>query len=172
MGRTRSSRSLRTGTTSDSSARRGSIWPWAASCGHRTEATRNTTRPPTTSASCDPPSCTMPSSSAARCSRSWKPTEPISTRTRSASPSSASVASTGHWRSEEHTSELQSLRNLVCRLLLEKKKKYDLSLRSSRSSYFATLRHQLTILSKTYALDEEKWLNMLETIVKDEFRYE
>src|ERR1035438_7133081 len=26
-------------------------------------------------------------------------------------------------RSEEHTSELQSLRNLVCRLLLEKKKK-------------------------------------------------
>src|SRR5437016_10716305 len=27
------------------------------------------------------------------------------------------------WRSEEHTSELQSLTNLVCRLLLEKKKK-------------------------------------------------
>src|SRR5262245_62654499 len=26
------------------------------------------------------------------------------------------------WRSEEHTSELQSLRQLVCRLLLEKKK--------------------------------------------------
>src|SRR5947199_5018879 len=26
------------------------------------------------------------------------------------------------WRSEEHTSELQSLRHLVCRLLLEKKK--------------------------------------------------
>jgi len=26
-------------------------------------------------------------------------------------------------RSEEHTSELQSLRHLVCRLLLEKKKK-------------------------------------------------
>src|SRR5947199_7793860 len=31
---------------------------------------------------------------------------------------------TGFWdRSEEHTSELQSLRHLVCRLLLEKKKK-------------------------------------------------
>src|SRR5256885_10984281 len=32
---------------------------------------------------------------------------------------------TGHgpWRSEEHTSELQSPCNLVCRLLLEKKKK-------------------------------------------------
>src|SRR5258706_8173008 len=28
------------------------------------------------------------------------------------------------WRSEEHTSELQSLTNLVCRLLLEKKKRY------------------------------------------------
>src|SRR5437899_10973185 len=28
-------------------------------------------------------------------------------------------------RSEEHTSELQSLRHLVCRLLLEKKKKKD-----------------------------------------------
>src|SRR5262249_56589537 len=47
-----------------------------------------------------------------------------------------------------------------------------LSLRSSRSSYFATFRHQLTILSKTDALDEEKWLNMLGTFVKDWFRYE
>src|SRR5438874_112131 len=48
----------------------------------------------------------------------------------------------------------------------------NLSLRSSRSSYFATFRHQLTILSKTDALDEEKWLNMLGTFVKDWFRYE
>src|SRR5205085_4645351 len=48
----------------------------------------------------------------------------------------------------------------------------DLSLRSSRSSYFATFRHQLAILSKTDALDEEKWLNMLGTFVKDWFRYE
>src|SRR5262249_47941140 len=30
-----------------------------------------------------------------------------------------------HERSEEHTSELQSLTNLVCRLLLEKKKKTE-----------------------------------------------
>src|SRR5262247_4573910 len=30
-------------------------------------------------------------------------------------------------RSEEHTSELQSLRHLVCRLLLEKKKKHNKS---------------------------------------------
>src|SRR2546430_7516442 len=29
-------------------------------------------------------------------------------------------------RSEEHTSELQSQSNLVCRLLLEKKKKFDI----------------------------------------------
>src|SRR5258705_8033052 len=29
-------------------------------------------------------------------------------------------------RSEEHTSELQSLRHLVCRLLLEKKKKVEI----------------------------------------------
>src|SRR5688572_31758857 len=31
---------------------------------------------------------------------------------------------TRHLRSEEHTSELQSQSNLVCRLLLEKKKRY------------------------------------------------
>src|SRR2546430_7492012 len=30
------------------------------------------------------------------------------------------------WRSEEHTSELQSQSNLVCRLLLEKKKHSDI----------------------------------------------
>src|SRR2546425_6824418 len=34
-----------------------------------------------------------------------------------------SVRDAGHLRSEEHTSELQSLAYLVCRLLLEKKKK-------------------------------------------------
>src|SRR5690349_23112740 len=36
---------------------------------------------------------------------------------------SLSVRPTGATRSEEHTSELQSRRDLVCRLLLEKKKK-------------------------------------------------
>src|SRR2546423_3567949 len=40
-----------------------------------------------------------------------------------AAPSGARRASRVHgWRSEEHTSELQSLAYLVCRLLLEKKK--------------------------------------------------
>src|SRR5256885_11507103 len=34
----------------------------------------------------------------------------------------AGAASVRAWRSEEHTSELQSPCNLVCRLLLEKKK--------------------------------------------------
>src|SRR5688572_31978219 len=33
------------------------------------------------------------------------------------------VGGSRRWRSEEHTSELQSQSNLVCRLLLEKKKK-------------------------------------------------
>src|SRR5690242_6057580 len=51
-----------------------------------------------------------------------------------------------------------------------KMRKFDLSLRSSRSSYFATFRHQLTILSKADALDEEQWLNMLGTFVKDWLR--
>src|SRR5262245_64220607 len=44
----------------------------------------------------------------------------------SGSPASASASSSNcSWRrrSEEHTSELQSLRHLVCRLLLEKKNK-------------------------------------------------
>src|SRR5262249_61168181 len=35
-------------------------------------------------------------------------------------------------RSEEHTSELQSLTNLVCRLLLEKKKKITLQIPTTR----------------------------------------
>src|SRR3712207_8641305 len=35
------------------------------------------------------------------------------------------LAETLHFRSEEHTSELQSRQYLVCRLLLEKKKKHQ-----------------------------------------------
>ena len=38
-------------------------------------------------------------------------------------PGSSDSGGNGNGRSEEHTSELQSRRNLVCRLLLEKKKK-------------------------------------------------
>src|SRR2546422_8411393 len=41
-------------------------------------------------------------------------------------------------RSEEHTSELQSRLHLVCRLLLEKKKKEDIRARISQERYIAT----------------------------------
>src|SRR5258706_9022513 len=41
--------------------------------------------------------------------------------------SAQSVHAPPVFRSEEHTSELQSLTNLVCRLLLEKKKKTKVS---------------------------------------------
>src|SRR5690606_40039368 len=48
-----------------------------------------------------------------------------SSSTRSTRRSGSAAVTTGTWpaRSEEHTSELQSRENLVCRLLLEKKKK-------------------------------------------------
>src|SRR6266576_5448075 len=50
-------------------------------------------------------------------------------RSRPRRRSSASCRLSGRWRqtarSEEHTSELQSRRDLVCRLLLEKKKKTE-----------------------------------------------
>src|SRR2546423_2979560 len=48
-----------------------------------------------------------------------------------------------HSRSEEHTSELQSLAYLVCRLLLEKKKKTTTK-RSTMYTNCATQRKQLT----------------------------
>src|ERR1039458_10786807 len=53
---------------------------------------------------------------------------PYTTLFRSWSPYYPTIADQRHTlnlfaRSEEHTSELQSLRHLVCRLLLEKKKK-------------------------------------------------
>src|SRR5438093_5243127 len=38
-------------------------------------------------------------------------------------------------RSEEHTSELQSLTNLVCRLLLEKKKKKNIRNQKTEHNY-------------------------------------
>src|SRR5260370_15019984 len=58
------------------------------------------------------------------------------TPSRSAHPSPPSACSS-RWRSEEHTSELQSHLNLVCRLLLEKKNidlRRDLVDRLSRRS--------------------------------------
>src|SRR2546425_5304262 len=48
---------------------------------------------------------------------------PLSGRKRFQRPRSRAFAFSSSMRSEEHTSELQSLAYLVCRLLLEKKKK-------------------------------------------------
>src|SRR5438093_7188298 len=42
-------------------------------------------------------------------------------------------------RSEEHTSELQSLTNLVCRLLLEKKKKKQTTISHSATKIYKQL---------------------------------
>src|SRR2546426_8196221 len=47
---------------------------------------------------------------------------PTATRATTSTPTSAAGAPAASSRSEEHTSELQSPCNLVCRLLLEKKK--------------------------------------------------
>src|SRR2546429_4383440 len=48
------------------------------------------------------------------------------------------------YRSEEHTSELQSRLHLVCRLLLEKKKKYAfLLLNVFKTRYISLTRHML-----------------------------
>src|SRR5262245_63267100 len=45
-------------------------------------------------------------------------------------------------RSEEHTSELQSLRHLVCRLLLEKKKKITHS--AGKKSRYPLIKYRMT----------------------------
>src|SRR5260370_18702632 len=52
---------------------------------------------------------------------------------------------TYHPRSEEHTSELQSHLNLVCRLLLEKKKKVN----NEESQIAIHLRHLITMDDRT-----------------------
>src|SRR2546427_3053747 len=52
-------------------------------------------------------------------------------------------------RSEEHTSELQSQSNLVCRLLLEKKKKTRIN-KSRRHT--AQLQSQLTVVFRCHIL--------------------
>src|SRR5436309_8904207 len=70
--------------------------------------------------------------------RSHAAARPGATGTRSRSSRAASRSSRApiEKRSEEHTSELQSRENLVCRLLLEKKKDKelhpDVALRSNR----------------------------------------
>src|SRR2546430_8301339 len=74
----------------------------------------------------DPPSRLRPSSSLAISStwNMWRGKEPERGDT---SAADLAVPRRSE-RSEEHTSELQSQSNLVCRLLLEKKKKYNLNM--------------------------------------------
>src|SRR5688572_30939923 len=75
--------------------------PRCECCATRSEKKRRGTRTrPTVSPNC------AAATGAARCS-----------------PGSSSLKQASETRSEEHTSELQSQSNLVCRLLLEKKKK-------------------------------------------------
>src|SRR5436853_4393407 len=56
-------------------------------------------------------------------------------------------------RSEEHTSELQSLRHLVCRLLLEKKKKKPKIRKTKRDSFISRTMssHHRTTKLHTYS---------------------
>lgn len=49
---------------------------------------------------------------------------------------------------------------------------FNLNLKHSRASYFATFRYHLNVLAKTSVLDEEKYLNMLGALLKDWFTYE
>src|SRR5258708_25038733 len=53
------------------------------------------------------------------------------------------------WRSEEHTSELQSSDHLVCRLLLEKKKKNGTSKSAINPSPSRTTEKKVTTSPKT-----------------------
>src|SRR6476619_8363523 len=56
------------------------------------------------------------------------------------------IDATGRARSEEHTSELQSLTNLVCRLLLETQKKYVYRLTKKKTK--KTNQHKQTTKTK------------------------
>src|SRR5947207_5995773 len=65
----------------------------------------------------------------------------IAHRVRSAHPASLpACCQVCAWRSEEHTSELQSHSDLVCRLLLEKKNNYEIPSGVFLSSFKAAMR--------------------------------
>src|SRR5437773_5976452 len=57
----------------------------------------------------------------------WPPERALGLRSRRPARSSMAAASLTRARSEEHTSELQSHHDLVCRLLLEKKNRSELN---------------------------------------------
>src|SRR5258706_3922435 len=71
-------------------------------------------------------------------------------------PRAASRGPGSRWRrrSEEHTSELQSLTNLVCRLLLEKKKQTAMfESRTPATEEQMNLRAPSTIINERIAVD-------------------
>src|SRR5690625_5457963 len=73
--------------------------------------------------------CSSPDSPpCSSCSASSSPGSGSCSPPGSTSPPASSVGSSCSWRSEEHTSELQSRGHLVCRLLLEKKKTHTTNL--------------------------------------------
>src|SRR2546422_7296635 len=82
-------------------------------------------------------------SSASRCCSTSPMRAQRSTRRRALRWRTAASPAAQATRSEEHTSELQSRLHLVCRLLLEKKKKHA---QSSRILSHAPLRHSLSRL--------------------------
>src|SRR5260370_42380437 len=66
--------------------------------------------------------CRSPTRTSEKPGRHFDPSE---TKPRIAADTKKAALSLINFRSEEHTSELQSHLNLVCRLLLEKKKKHS-----------------------------------------------
>src|SRR2546429_2850342 len=60
------------------------------------------------------------------------------------------AAGSMNWRSEEHTSELQSRLHLVCRLLLEKKKTRQRALRAAIIPQAHEARPEDVLLAKTH----------------------
>src|SRR5256886_12071563 len=60
------------------------------------------------------------------------------------------------WRSEEHTSELQSQSNIVCRLLLEKKKNSHVCLLGVLHPHVSFIKQSLSTLFPTRICRQER----------------
>src|SRR5690606_39450980 len=74
--------------------------------------------------------CFVPVVRFAAAGAKFSTSRPATRRIRSTTMKTCAACSPMRCRSEEHTSELQSRENLVCRLLLEKKKKDTYALRT------------------------------------------
>src|ERR1022692_1046588 len=83
------------------------------------------------------------------------------------------LSSSDKWsrRSEEHTSELQSPCNLVCRLLLEKKKKKSELQSPCNLVYSIPLKKKtaLSSLLRDYSLDQESVLELVTVVLSFSF---